>query len=123
MISERPPIVYVPPLLRPRAALLIGCHGNPDRCLTVLGWRLPICARCSGLVAGNVVGAVVFLALGLPSVLVAAACLLPMIVDGSAQALTPYRSTAVRRLSTGLVGGIGQLSLILALVGQLLPRG
>ncbi len=122
-MRERPPIVYVPRSLRPRAALAIGCHGNPDRCLTLFGWRMPICARCTGLVAGNVAGAVVFIALGLPTILIALACLLPMVADGSAQALTRYRSTPFRRLSSGLLGGFGQLSLIFALIGQLLPKG
>jgi uncharacterized membrane protein len=74
-------------------------------------------------VAGNVAGAVVFIALGLPTILIALACLLPMVADGSAQALTRYRSTPFRRLSSGLLGGFGQLSLIFALIGQLLPKG
>jgi uncharacterized membrane protein len=123
MLNERPPIVYVPPRLRRRTALAIGCHGNPDRCLTVLGWRMPVCARCIGLMAGNVVAALAFIVFGLPTMLIAAACLLPMIADGSAQALTRYQSTPFRRLSSGLLGGFGQLSLILALIGQLLPKG
>lgn len=123
MPNERPPIVYVPPPLRPRAALAIGCHGNPDRCLTVLSWQMPICARCTGLVAGNVAAILAFIVFGLPTVLIAVACLLPMVADGSAQTLTRYRSTPFRRLSSGLLGGFGQLSLILALIGQLLPKG
>ena len=123
MAGERPPIVHFPRPLRPRAALAIGCHGNPDRCLTVMGWQMPICARCTGLVAGNVAGALAFITLGSPTVLIAIACLLPMIADGSAQALTQYRSTPFRRLSSGLLGGFGQLTLILALIGQLLPKG
>jgi uncharacterized membrane protein len=123
MALERPPIVYVPRSLRPRPALAIGCHGNPDRCLTVYGWRMPICARCTGLLAGNVAGALAFIALGLPPVLIAVACLMPMVADGSAQALTRYRSTPLRRLTTGLLGGFGQLVLIVALTVQLLPTG
>lgn len=123
MTPERPPIVYLPRPLRPRMALAIGCHGNPDRCLTVMGWRMPICARCTGLIAGNAAGALVFIALGSPTVLIAIACLLPMIADGLAQGLTQYQSTPFRRLSSGLLGGFGQLMLILALIGQLLPKG
>lgn len=123
MAHERPPIVHVPRSLRPRAALAIGCHGNPDRCLTVMGWRMPICARCTGLVAGNLVGTIAFIALGSPTTFFAAACLLPMIADGSAQALTRYQSTPLRRMSSGLLGGFGQLSLILAFISYLLPQG
>ncbi len=123
MAPERPPIVYLPRPLRPRAALAIGCHGNPDRCLTVMGWQMPICARCTGLIAGNAGGALAFIALGSPTVLIAIACLLPLIADGLAQALTRYQSTPFRRLSSGLLGGFGQLMLILALIAQLLPKG
>jgi hypothetical protein len=46
-----------------------------------------------------------------------------MVADGSAQALTRYRSTPFRRLSSGLLGGFGQLSLVVALIGHLLPKG
>lgn len=84
---------------------------------------MPVCARCIGLMAGNVVAALAFIVFGSPTVLIAVACLLPMIADGSAQALTHYQSTPFRRLSSGLLGGFGQLTLILALISQLLPKG
>ena len=79
---------------------------------------MPVCARCTGLVTGNVAGVLAFIVFGSATVLVAIACLLPMVADGSAQALTPYRSTPFRRLSSGLLGGFGQFSLILALIAQ-----
>lgn len=114
MGADRPPVVFVPPAARSRAALALGCHGNPDRCIVLGTRRMAICARCAGLVAGNAVAAVAALASGLPGIWLALALLAPLAIDGSLQATTSYRSSNPRRLLTGIAAGIGQFSIAIA---------
>ena len=113
--GARPPILEHPRALRSRPAAWIGCHGNPDRCLEIGGWRSPICARCLGLFAGYPLAVAALFAFGPPSLVragIGALLLVPAALDGGAQALSSYRSTSVRRLVTGVFAGVGQLELI-----------
>lgn len=119
----RPPIYHLAPQLRPRAAAWIGCHGNPDRCLAIGGWRSPICARCVGLLAGYPLAVVALFAFGVPGLeraAMGALLLVPAALDGGRQMLTAYRSTTVRRLATGVLAGLGQFELLGGLTGGLL---
>lgn len=123
--AARPPILALGEALRPRAAVVLGCHGNPDRCLAAGRRRMPICARCTGFLAGNVVALAFFAAAGLPSAaltLAGAACLAPALADATAQALTGYTSTNPRRLATGIAAGFGQIVLLGGFVGLAAPR-
>lgn len=105
--------------------MVLGCHGNPDRCLSVAGRRTPICARCLGFLAGNVVAAASFLVVGLPTpawTLVGAALIVPAFVDATVQAAGRYRSTNPRRLVSGLVAGYGQVVLLAGFFAFAAPR-
>jgi uncharacterized membrane protein len=121
--GDRPPIVHLPRALRTRPAAWLGCHGIPDRCLTLGAWRSPICARCVGLLAGYPVAVAALFALGPPTptrALVGALLLLPAAIDGGLQALTSYRSATARRLATGVLAGLGQLELLGGVTAALL---
>lgn len=118
---DRPPILYHPRELRSRPAAWLGCHGIPDRCLTIGAWRSPICARCVGLLASYPAAVAALFAFGPPTLtraLVGALFLLPAALDGGLQALsanrctTSYRSTTARRLMTGALAGLGQMELL-----------
>lgn len=80
---------------------------------------MPICARCTGLVVGNVVAATLALVADPPSVGLALALLAPLVIDGVLQATTSYRSSNPRRLLTGLAGGIGQFSIAVTALAAL----
>jgi uncharacterized membrane protein len=113
--ARRPPILHLPRELRSRPAAWIGCHGIPDRCLTVGGYRSPICARCIGLLAGWPLAVAALFAFGPPGparAALGAFFLLPAALDGGLQAATAYRSTTARRLATGVLAGVGQLELL-----------
>ncbi len=119
----RPPILEHPRALRSRPAAWIGCHGNPDRCLAVGGWRSPICARCLGLLAGYPLAIAALFAFGPPSqerATIGALLLVPAALDGGIQALSGYRSTSARRLVTGVLAGVGQLELLGGVTAALL---
>jgi uncharacterized membrane protein len=121
--GARPPLLEHPRALRARPAAWIGCHGNPDRCLAIGGWRSPICARCRGLLAGNPLAVAALFVFGPPTLeraALGALLLVPAAIDGGAQALSTYRSTSARRLVTGLLAGVGQLELLGGITATLL---
>ena len=123
--GERPPIVHYSPELRPLLAVALGCHGNPDRCHVVRGRRTPICARCVGFVAGNMTGLALLFALGpfgWAWAFAGAALIVPAAVDGGLQAADRLTSTNLRRLATGLLGGMGQILILGAVIAELTPR-
>ena len=66
---------------------LFYCHCRPERSFFWRGRQFPLCARCTGQLAGLL--------------------LLPMIADGTVQLLTRYESTNLRRLVTGTLFGLG----------------
>lgn len=120
--GTRPPIVGLHPGSRPRLASALGCHGILDRRPVVAGRRLPLCARCLGFVAGNLVAAATWAALGAPgaaAALAGLALVLPAALDGGLQAATGYRSGNGRRLATGLAAGFGQVTLLAAILVRL----
>lgn len=103
---------------RPIGAALLAwlCHAEPDRCLTIGGWTLPICARCTGLYGGLLAAAAANLfALKLrPTARVgglAVALVLLGAAEVGAEQLGWPGSNAVR-LASGLIMGVGIGTLI-----------
>lgn len=90
--------------------IVFGCHCRRDRSFSWNGKQFPLCARCTGELAGIVLACVI----GwwyLPASLSSMAMLLPMIADGMVQQLTRYESTNLRRLITGMLFGFGLTAL------------
>jgi uncharacterized membrane protein len=90
--------------------------------------RTPICARCVGIVGGNLAALPFFALQGLPDaggILAGLALLVPAALDGGLQAVTRYRSGTGRRLTTGLAAGFGQALIAVGLLAALLglPAG
>jgi uncharacterized membrane protein len=86
------------------------CHGIPSRCLLLFGVPMPICARCTAIYGGLILGAL--LSGVLPAMrettarMVVALSALPMAIDGGTQLIRLRESTNELRLGTGLVAGI-----------------
>lgn len=124
MISPTPPIVRIRSSERPRLAEFLGCHGIPDRCPTIGGRRLPICARCTGMIVGYVSSALMLTTSRgspLPLVTVGLLLLIPMGVDGLRQVFTSYWSTTPVRLVTGWLAGMGQIFLLAGITRRVAP--
>lgn len=126
--GERPPVLRRGSGLRSPLALALGCHGLPERCLRVGGQRMPVCARCVGIVAGNVAALPYFVLQGFPDsgiMLTGIGLLLPALLEGGLQATTRYRSTNPRRLASGIAAGFGQALVAVGLLAALLglPSG
>ena len=90
---------------------VFGCHCRPDRSFFFRGRQLPLCARCTGQLAGILLAVPWGAAFGFPPVWACGALLLPLAADGFLQALTPYESTNPRRLATGVLFGFGLAAL------------
>lgn len=90
--------------------ILFGCHCRRDRSFFWRGRQFPLCARCTGELAGILL-AIPVCCFHLPSVPPALALLLPLCLDGAAQALTRYESRNSLRFVTGLLFGFGLLVL------------
>lgn len=100
--------------LRRWLPLVFGCHCRPDRSFRFRdGTPFPICARCTGELAGILAAAVTYWLIRPPAA-VAAALLLPMLADGFAQLCTSYESGNYRRLVTGALFGYGLTVLLFA---------
>lgn len=92
--------------------IIFGCHCRDDRSFHYKGQKFPICARCTGELAGIVLGAVSF-AFVRPRISVLVALMLPMIIDGFIQLGTSYESNNIRRLWTGALFGYALVTLFI----------
>lgn len=86
--------------------IIFGCHCREDRSFYWHGKKFPICARCTGELAGILIGAVSCFFLR-PSLKTAIILMVPMVADGLIQSLSHYESTNPKRFITGLLFGYG----------------
>lgn len=103
------------------------CHQRPQRCLTIHGWTLPLCARCTGVCAGILLAATVCLTvLRLrPGRKLAGICL-ALVATGLVEVLPEQLGwsggNAVRWVS-GLLIGVGVGTLLGAGLRAMFARG
>jgi uncharacterized membrane protein len=93
-----------------------GCHGIPERCLTIGRKRMKICARCFGSTIGNAFAFILMCFNRLPHWHVSVALIALLIIDWSLQEFAGIQSNNPRRLVTGLLGGFGIGAIILSLI-------
>lgn len=84
-----------------------GCHRRVDRSFQIRGRHFPVCARCTGLYLG-LIGSCAFAVSHRSMMSIGFACLLalPTTIDGTGQAMGAWESTNLRRLWTGILGGL-----------------
>lgn len=87
------------------------CNHRPDRGLYIGSFCLPLCARCTGILIGAVVFALLRLAYGWQGgwmhLLVGALLIAPTGIDGIVEYWFGVESNNPRRLVTGLLAGVG----------------
>ncbi|HET7436610.1 MAG TPA: DUF2085 domain-containing protein [Thermoanaerobaculia bacterium] len=92
-----------------RLLFRVLCHGIVSRCLTLFGVPMPICARCTAIYAGLLIGLLAFWFL--PAItekaarFFAFAALVPMGIDGLTQLFGWRESTNELRIATGILAG------------------
>lgn len=82
------------------------CHRMPERSFHFHGKQFPLCARCTGIMVGYAVGLLILATYGRLSLLLSFALIIPMVIDGTGQLFQKWESTNIRRLITGIMGGI-----------------
>jgi len=94
-----------------RLLFRLFCHGIPRRCLYLWNVPMPICARCTAIYGGTLLGLVLLRLLPAMSEraarLVMLAAATPLGIDGLTQLTTLRESTNPLRVATGIVAGIG----------------
>ena len=93
-----------------------GCHQMPERSFFYHGKQFPVCARCTGVFIGQ--SAAVILALFKLTLKLRISLILicTMGLDWCIQALNIKQSTNIRRLITGICGGLGVFSLYISAI-------
>lgn len=102
------------------------CHGIEQRCLTMFGAPMPICARCTGIYIGLFAGIIAFLIFPMIEERVMRTTMylaaLPMAIDGLTQALGLRESTNPLRLVTGFVAAFAFGMWALVAIERQAPR-
>jgi len=105
------------------------CHQRPDRSFYAFGYPWAVCARCSGIYLGILLGLLAypfrrgFDILRLPKLSALALVSAPIALDAAANILGFWNSGPLLRLATGLLWGLILPFYFLTGVGELLIAG
>lgn len=80
-----------------KAGRAAGCHQMPERSFFYKGHQFPVCARCTGVIIGQILGAISFAFFVLPNRAVSFLCFV-MFLDWWLQRVGLLQSTNLRRL-------------------------
>ena len=89
-----------------------GCHQMPERSFFICQFQFPICARCTGILIGEILGIILIIFKCIPKIFICIISLFPLIVDGSIQYFKSIESNNTRRFITGLLFGISTIQII-----------
>ncbi|MCL2022950.1 MAG: DUF2085 domain-containing protein [Oscillospiraceae bacterium] len=92
--------------------ILFWCHRRPERSFFIRGKQFPICARCTGIAAGYIIGITMAIVLGQLPWWIVLLCMIPLIADGFLQALGGIESTNPRRFVTGVLFGTALIAIL-----------
>lgn len=89
-----------------------GCHQMPRRSFFFRQYQFPVCARCTGIILGDIVS-IVGVMIGITiSITDALLMIIPMALDGGIQIKFNYESNNLKRLLTGIMAGIGTVMIV-----------
>ena len=91
-----------------------GCHQLPERSFFIGKYQMPICARCLGIIVGYITGIVLYLFSIKFQLYISILLMLIALIDWSLQFFNKLISTNIRRLITGICGGIGIIQIVLS---------
>lgn len=104
--------------------MLFICHRRPDRSFHCSnGKQFPICARCTGILAGYLLGIILAIMTGPIFVTYALLLLIPTVLDGFIQLLTNYESNNFKRLTTGILAGVGIVYIFAFIASSAMTHG
>ncbi len=85
----------------------LGCHQMPERSFFICGYQFPVCARCTGVIAGYLLSIICIICGARPDYYAVALMIAIMGIDWGIQRIGILKSTNIRRLITGISGGVG----------------
>ena len=88
------------------------CHQKADRSFFINNYQFPICARCTGLLIGYILGIISLFFNFKVSILLSVFFIFIMFVDWFIQHKNILYSTNIRRLLTGLLCGFGIINIL-----------
>ena len=97
-----------------------GCHQMATRSFFFKGFQFPLCARCTGILVGEIVACLLLLCNIHIDVFIAVLLICPTVLDGMIQLLGKYKSTNFKRLFSGLIAGIGLIFILAHVIHYLL---
>ncbi len=92
-----------------------GCHQLPERSFFIKGKQFPVCARCTGCFIGYAIGFFVYTKISFPIYVCVFLCSI-MLIDWLIQYVGLRKSTNIRRLITGILCGVGYISIFIKLI-------
>lgn len=96
-----------------------GCHQLPERSFFFRGYQLPICARCLGIILGYILCIFLLIFNCKLNIYLLFLLILTTLIDWSLQFFNILSSNNIRRLVTGILGGIGLMGIYVYIVIKL----
>jgi len=95
----------------------VSCHRKPERSFHWRGKQFPLCARCTGIHMGYLTFPIFLFGFFKIGWIWTLLLIFPTILDGVTQAFFNRNSTNGIRFVTGLLAGVGLMSLV-SFIGQ-----
>jgi uncharacterized membrane protein len=124
-LGVRASLLFAAPCMNPDDSAWIydyfsqECHQLAERSFFINGRPMPLCSRCTGIAIGCLAGQLSYYLLKdfyfntiyaeynvLPAIVIILLGMLPLVIDGSLQVFTDYKSNNPLRLGTGILFGI-----------------
>lgn len=96
-----------------------GCHQLPERSFFFKGYQLPICARCLGIILEYILCIFLLIFNCKLNIYLLFLLILTTLIDWSLQFFNILSSNNIRRLVTGILGGIGLMGIYVYIVIKL----
>lgn len=90
-----------------RLGTRIGCHQLPERSFYFRNYQFPVCARCCGVLLGQITAIVLFLFTYIINIKISITLAAIMLLDWGIQYIGVLESNNIRRVITGFLGGLG----------------
>jgi len=98
----------------------VGCHQKSCRSFFYKNYQFPLCARCTGIVIGELIIAPIVLLMGYNNIYLNIILFGIMVLDGTLQYFHVLTSNNLRRFITGLGAGFALTSTLIWLIQAIL---
>ncbi len=97
-----------------------SCHQMPERSFFIRGYQFPLCARCTGIALGYVTA--LFIAPFHLFCYPIGVLMIPLMIDGTVQYFTSYKSNNYKRVVTGFLYGFAFTSITIRFINTVIKK-